>query len=121
MTRRKWLIRLAGLFLLIHGVIELSALLSFLGFPPTYIFAELNVNWPLTIWVGVVAGALRILAMAGLFTNRKWGWVLALLLSVTTFTMLTFYLPFGVIDALLAGLVLAFLVTGRYGSEKILE
>jgi len=36
MTKAKWLIRLAGLFLLIHGVIELSGLLGFLGFPPTY-------------------------------------------------------------------------------------
>lgn len=121
MTKGKWLIRLAGLFVLIHGVIELSGLLGFLGFPPAYIFAELNANWPLTIWVGVVTGVLRILATAGLLANRKWGWVLALLLSVITFAMLTFYLPFGVMDAVLAGLVIALLLTGRYGNEKILE
>jgi len=68
-----------------------------------------------------VSGVLRILATAGLFANRKWGWVLALLLSVITFAMLTFYLPFGVMDAALVGLVIALLLTGRYGNEKILE
>lgn len=121
MTIEKWFIRLAGFLLLIHGGIEVLGLLGFLGFPPTFAFAEISANWPVAIWIGVVSGVLRVLAAAGLFGNRRWGWMLGLLLCVITMASLTFYLPFGLMDSVLSGAVLALLVIARYENEKIIE
>jgi hypothetical protein len=112
---------LAGFLLLIHGGIEVLGLLGFLGFPPTFAFAEISANWPVAIWIGVVSGVLRVLAAAGLFGNRRWGWMLGLLLCVITMASLTFYLPFGLMDSVLSGAVLALLVIARYENEKIIE
>lgn len=121
MTVDKWCIRVAGFLLLVHGGIELLGLVGFLGFPPTFAFAELTANWSLAIWIGVVSGVLRVLAAAGLFGNRLWGWLLGLLLCVITMASLTFYLPFGLMDSVLSGTVLALLVIARYKHERIIE
>jgi hypothetical protein len=49
----------------------------------------------------------------------KWGLALGILFSATTLASLTFYLPYGVMDALLSGIVLILLVVAHYGREKI--
>ena len=69
--------------------------------------------------VGVILGLLRLLSAAGILTNRLWGWVLGLLVSLVTFSMLTFYLPAGMSDAVLSGLALVGQVLARFGNQKI--
>ena len=120
----KHLLTVAGVVLLIHGLIEIAGLASLLlptSQPPPFVFQELRQNWQLVTWIGVISGLLRILASIGIFTNRKWGLVLGVLMSLITFAMLTFYLPFGVMDALLAAIVLAVLVIFDYSDAKIVE
>jgi hypothetical protein len=111
----------AGVFLLIHGLIEISGLLSLLipSYQPHFIFEELQQNWQSAVWVGAISGSLRLLAAAGIFANRKWGWVLGVAMSMITFAMLTFYLPFGIMDALLAGVALSLLIVSYYGGARI--
>ena len=114
---------IAAVLLLVHGLIELMGLFAFVSpaNQPSFIFEELTRNWQYAVWVGVISGILRILAATGIFANRKWGLALGVIISTTTLVSLTFYLPFGVMDALLAGAVLTLLIVSNYGSTKIVE
>jgi hypothetical protein len=117
----KRFLTIAAVLLLVHGLIELMALFAFVSptNQPSFIFEELTRNWQYAVWIGVISGILRMLAAIGIFANRKWGLVLGVLISMTTLVSLTFYLPFGVMDALLAGAVLTLLVVFNYGTTKI--
>lgn len=119
----KRLLTIAAILLLVHGLIELMGLFAFVSptNQPLFIFEELTRNWQYAVWIGVISGILRILAGIGIFANRKWGWALGGLVSLTTFVSLTFYLPFGVMDALLSGTVLTLLAVAHYGEAKIVE
>jgi len=116
------LLATAGTLLFIHGLMEIAGLLSLLlpgSQPPPFIFQEIKQNWQMVTWIGAISGLLRILASIGIFANRKWGWVLGVLISLITFAMLTFYLPFGILDALFAAIVLATLIIFNYSEIKI--
>ena len=119
-TARRLLI-LASILLIVHGVIELLSLL-WLVQPPTFTFAfeELGRSFQATMLVGVVSGLLRIAAAAGILADRMWGWALGVLMAAVTFAMLTFYLPAGAADALLAGGALVLLLVGRFQGAAIL-
>lgn len=119
----KRFLTIAAVLLLVHGLIELMALFAFVSptNQPSFIFEELTRNWQYAVWIGVISGILRMLAAIGIFANRKWGLVLGVLISMTTLVSLTFYLPFGVMDALLAGAVLTLLLVFNYGTTKIVE
>jgi hypothetical protein len=122
----RWPVRLltAGAVLLIlHGAVELLPTLLII-FPaanqmPRFIFDELARNWQMTLGVSVVSGLLRVAAAVGILKNLHWGWMLGIILSVITFAMLTFYLPMGVMDAVLSGAVLIALLVGRYPQARI--
>jgi len=51
----------------------------------------------------------------------KWGVILGLIMSAITLSSLTLYLPFGMMDELLAGIVLVLLVMAYWDKEKIGE
>lgn len=113
------LLKVAGIVLVIHGVIELLAIFSLLtGQPPPFVFQELKENWQYAILIGLVAGAIRIIAAVGVFKSMKWGLALGIAMSIITHSTLTFYLPYGIMDALLAGIVLVLLVMAYWGKEK---
>lgn len=114
------LLKAAGIILIIHGVIELLGVFAvFTGEPPDFVFGEIKTNWQQAILIGITAGTIRIIAAFGILQMMKWGVVLGIVISAITFSMLTFYLPFGVMDALLAGVVLVALVMVWWGKEKI--
>jgi hypothetical protein len=116
------LLKVAGIVLVIHGVIELLAILSLVtGQPPPFVFQELKENWQYAILIGLVAGAIRIIAAVGVFKSMKWGLALGIAMSIITHSTLAFYLPYGIMDALLAGIVLVLLVMAYWGKEKMVE
>ncbi|KPV65277.1 MAG: hypothetical protein AOA65_0312 [Candidatus Bathyarchaeota archaeon BA1] len=105
---------------MIHGVIELLATLAiFTGQAPPFIFPEIRENWQQAVLIGFISGVVRVIAAFGVFRGMKWGLALGILFSATTLASLTFYLPYGVMDALLSGIVLILLVVSYYGKEKI--
>jgi hypothetical protein len=112
---------LASVLILSHGLIEVLSLV-WLFLPTSFHFAfeELNQSWQATMVVGVVMGLMRITAAAGLFMNQMWAWVLGLLLSVITITMLTLYLPAGATDSILAGGALVLLVVGKFHGVTVM-
>ena len=122
-ARSRPLLWVACALLSLHGLIEVLSLLLLLdpAHPgPAFIFDELAHNWQMTLGVGFSTGVLRLAAAGGVLANRAWGWHLGLILSAMTFAMLTFFLPAGVFDAILAGGALLCLVVGKYGRTPIL-
>ena len=110
----------ASIFLALHGVIEvLSVIKIFVPVGFLFAFNELNQSYQATMLVGVVFGLLRISAALGILKNRMWGWILGMVMSIVTLAMLTFYLPAGVLDAVLAGAALVTLLIGRYPEARI--
>lgn len=115
-------LKAAGIVLIVHGVIESLAILSLVtGQPPPFVFQEIKENWQYAILIGLVAGAMRIIAAVGVFKSMKWGLALGVAISVITHSTLTFYLPYGIMDSLLSGIVLVLLVMVYWGKEKIVE
>jgi len=119
----KRLLTAAAVLLLIHGLVELTALFAFVSpsYQPSFIFEELSLHWAYAVWVGVIAGLVRVLAAAGILAHRRWGWALGLVISATTLVTLAFYLPFGIMDALLAWAVVILLLMSHYGGARIGE
>ena len=116
----KILLKVAGIVLVIHGIIEFLAILSLVtGEVPPFIFPEIRENWQYAIFIGLVAGAIRIVAAVGIFKWMKWGVVLGMAFSAITLTSLTFYLPYGVMDEMMSGIVLVLLVMAYWGKEKM--
>jgi len=116
----KRLLTFAAIFLIIHGIVELAALLAFVSpsYQPFFIFEELSRNWKYAVWFGVISGCIRILAAAGILACRKWGAALAIVISMTTLFTLTFYLPFGLMDALLVWPVMILLIVYHYKGAR---
>jgi hypothetical protein len=117
------LLTFGAAFLILHGIIELlPALIIFLpasDYAPQFIIGELAANWQMTLGFSIVCGLLRLAAGAGILRKMLWGWLLGIILSIITFTVLTWYLPMGVMDAVLSGPALLLLLIGRYPDTKI--
>lgn len=115
---------IAGTFLIIHGLIEaLSFVLvnSGVGSGQIFVFEQLQNNINATCALGVIFGIIRLVAALGVFLNRKWGLVLGLLISTITYIIITFYLPLGIVDGVLSGIVLISLLLTVYGRRPIVE
>lgn len=116
----KIILRISTLILLVHGVIELLSILSiFTGEASFFIFQELRENWQQTVLISIVSGIIRIVAAAGVSKGFKWGLMLGIFFSVATYSGLAFYLPYGMMDALLSGLALVLLTMAYWGGKKI--
>jgi len=114
------ILRVSTLVLLIHGIIELLSVLSiFTGEAPSFIFKELRENWQQTVLISIVSGFVRIVAAAGVSKGFKWGLMLGIVFSAATYSGLAFYLPYGMMDALLSGLALVLLTMAYWNKEKI--
>jgi hypothetical protein len=117
------LLAFSAALLILHGIIEiLPALMIFLpasDFAPQFIIGDLAAHWQMTLGFSVVCGLLRLAAAAGILRKMLWGWLLGIILSVITLTVLTWYLPMGVMDAVFSGPVLLLLLVGRYPEAKI--
>ena len=117
------LLAFAAALLILHGLIEvLPAVFLFVpagDFAPQFIIGDLAAHWQMTLGFSVVCGLLRLAAGAGILRKMLWGWLLGIILSAITLTVLTWYLPMGVMDAVFSGPVLLLLLIGRYPEAKI--
>ncbi len=117
----------AGVALVLHGLVELASLLS-LRAPagsrsaamPKFIFQPLQDHLKASMAIGWIFGVLRWMAAAGIFLNLMWGWALGVLISVVTLGVMTLYLPMGIMDGILSGLTLVSLLVAYFGGKPIL-
>lgn len=76
-------------------------------------------NLYLMIVMGAIYGVIRVIAAWGIIKNKLWGFVLAIIVSVITITLMMFLLPAGVLDGIFSTAVLVLLLTKYYGNRKI--
>lgn len=117
----------AGILLIIYGLIEFYPVLflkkdknpDFNTFAK-FIFEPLENNKSMTYMLGGVFGILRIIAGTAVIMNLMWGFFLAIILCVATLTIMTFYLPAGVFDGVITGVILVILLMVFFGNKSII-
>ncbi|MCS6908285.1 MAG: hypothetical protein RML93_10445 [Anaerolineales bacterium] len=122
---RKLSLRIASLLFFLFGMFELFGLVL-LFIPRELLPAEFTPNnfetqsafWGL---ISGIYGISRIIAGYAIFSNKKWGMALGLLLCLTTMIVAPTIVPFGIVDLILTMVILLSLLHARYGSEKILQ
>ncbi len=119
---------IAGIALVLHGLMELAPLLmrgnrsaqSAQGMPK-FIFAPLQENLKVTTLLGEIFGAIRIIAAIGIFLNLMWGWALGVVISIVTYVVMTVYLPMGIVDGIVSTITIIGLLVGYFGSQPIIR
>ena len=109
--------RLASLILIIHGSIELLALLMFV-LPPELIpasFSDDILFWGL---IGAMYGISRIITSFSILKMQKNGIVFGIILSTVSIAVAPHIQPFGLIDLPLSAVVLWSLLTLWFDNEK---
>jgi len=117
---------IAAIVLIVHGIIELAPLVirghiktqGSRGIP-TFIFEPLQKNFKMVTILGEIFGLIRIIAAIGILLNLMWGFTLGIIISIVTYIILTLYLPMGIADAILSGIVLVSLLIAFFGNSPI--
>lgn len=125
MQTRKYSARIASVFLILHGLVEVAgfaflnsiplALVSFGGLTD----GALERNASAVAMYGVLWGLARFIAAWGSWSLRKWGLILGILVSSVTMVAAVTIIPAGVTDTLFAIPVLAFLLYAWFGDERV--
>jgi drug/metabolite transporter (DMT)-like permease len=120
-------LRIGAIILIIYGAIEIlggsAAVFSANGSMPFYTFSwsYLQSNALMVLVIGIILGALKIIAAIGIIKNLMWGMVLGCINCIIMLLLLTFYLPAGITDAILSGTALFFLLLGYFGRKQIVN
>lgn len=106
----------------IHGGVEVAAGCAALVAPAPskvtiFAFEPLMQHFALVGSIGLILGALRLVAAAAILRNRLWGWALGLVLCVVTLNLMLFMIPSGVGDGILSGTAIILLLVARYGDR----
>ena len=126
--------KIASILMIIHGgFIEIGGCLFLLP----VLFMETNTpninqyfsfivpcfqeNLYMMMAMGAIYGIIRVVGAVGLWKNRKWGLVLAVLNCVITMVLMTFMLPAGIVDGIFSCSALVLILTQYFGDEKIIE
>lgn len=107
-------------FLALWVVLALGIDASILAHGVSFIVPFFNDHLFLMMGMSGVFAALRIVASIGVLKNRMWGYALSVVNCVVTLVLMSFMLPAGILDGLLAGGALIFLLLARFGSSLIL-
>ena len=107
-------------FLGLWVVLALGVDASLLAHGVSFIVPFFNEHLFLMMGMSGVFAALRIVASIGLLKNRMWGYALSVINCVVTLVLMIFMLPAGIVDGLLTGGALIFLLLARFGSAPIL-
>ena len=126
--------KLAAVLMIIHGgCMELGGVFCFI---PTLILGTdkfdisqyfsfqlpyYQDNLTMMIVIGAMYGVFRLIGAIGLLKNKMWGLALSVINCVITLALMTFLLPAGIMDGLLAGGALILILMQYFGDKKIVE
>lgn len=125
MQNRKFSARIASVFLVLHGLLEMAGLALISVVPLALIsFGGLNGqalehNTSAIAMYGVFWGVARLVAAWGCWSLRKWAFTLGIILSTVTIVAAVMIIPAGVSDTLFAIPALIFLLYTWFGDEQI--
>lgn len=117
---KKTCAKVAAVVLFVHGFIEVLAI-TMLFAPAKFIppgFQEKPFFWAV---IGTIYGLSRLIAGYEIWLMKKWGIVFGLALSVTTLIVAPSIYPFGIMDLLLAIVVLICLLYVWFGNERVIK
>jgi hypothetical protein len=123
MLNRKLSVRIAGILLIIHGLIELAGLVLIKSMPHALISfggltgSALEQNASAIAIFGALWGLARLIAAVGAWSLRTWALILGITLSIMTVVAAITIIPAGVTDTFLALPVLILLLYAWFGNE----
>ncbi len=115
---KKTAAKIASVVLFVHGFIEILAVTALFvpaDFAPPW-FQERPIFWAT---LSAIYGMSRLFAGYAIWSMRKWGIVFGMALSITSMIVAPSIYPFGVMDLLLAVIVLVSLLYVWFGDEKL--
>jgi len=125
MLNRKLSARIACIFLILHGAIEILGLTLIRSAPNTLISFGgltgplLEQNAQTVGMFGALWGVSRLVAAWAAWSLRKWAIVLGIILSIVTVVTAITIIPAGIADTILAMPVLILLLYTWFGYERI--
>ncbi len=115
---KKTAAKIASIVLFVHGFIEILAVTALFvpaEFAPTW-FQERPIFWAV---ISAIYGVSRLIAGYAILSMRKWGIAFGMVLSITSIIVAPSIYPFGIMDLLLAVIVLVSLLYVWFGDEKL--
>lgn len=125
MKNRIFSARVAGILLILHGLIEVAGLVFINAIPMALISfggltgPALERNMSAIAMYGVFWGIARFIAAWGAWSLRKWALILGVILSMVTMIAAIAIIPAGVTDTLFAIPVLVLLLYAWFGNESM--
>lgn len=124
--------KIAALLMIIHGgLMEIGRALSFIALIvlktdkfniEQYVFFKFPYyqdNVYMMIVMSVIYGMVRVIGAIGLLKNRMWGFTLSIINCIVTMLLMSFMLPMGIIDGILACSVLILMLLQYYEKVKL--
>lgn len=124
--------KIAALLMIIHGgLMEIGGALSFIALIvlktdkfniEQYVFFKFPYyqdNVYMMIVMGVIYGMVRVIGAIGLLKNRMWGFTLSIINCIVTMLLMSFMLPMGIIEGILACSVLILMLLQYYEKVKL--
>jgi len=115
--------KIASVVLFVHGFIEITGTVGLLVLPSGFLsIAGFQEEQGKIIFMAVLAaifGLSRLVAGYAIWSMKKWGIIFGMVLSVATMIGASSIYPFGVMDLLLATIVLVSLLYLWFGGEKL--
>jgi len=115
--------KIASVVLFVHGFIEITGTVGLLVLPSGFLsIAGFQEEQGKIIFMAVLTaifGLSRLVAGYAIWSMKKWGIIFGMVLSVATMIGASSIYPFGVMDLLLATIVLVSLLYLWFGGEKL--
>lgn len=112
-------LKIAAVVLIIHGIIEIFAI-TMLFTPAEFIPIDFQENFVFWALLSTIYGLSRVISGYTIWSMKKWGIALGIVLSITTLVVAPSLYPFGIMDLPLAVIVLVCLLYAWFGDEKVL-
>ncbi len=116
-------VKVVSILFYLHGAIEIAGAVMLLVVPPDLLAAtgfpfEKSISLAL---LSLISGAFRLFIGYAVWRMRKWGVVLGVIFSVTTIIGAPQFLPFGIMDTLIAMVILVLLLVAWLGPETFTQ
>jgi hypothetical protein len=118
-------VKIASILFYLHGAIEIVGAVMLLVVPPDLLGAtglpfEIEKSVPLAL-LSLISGAFRLFIGYAVWLMRKWGAVLGVIFSAITIIGAPQFLPFGIMDALIAMAILVLLLIAWFDKETFTQ
>lgn len=116
-------VKIVSILFYLHGVIEIAGAVMLLVVPPNFLVATglpFEKSIPLAL-LSLFSGAFRLFIGYAVWRMRKWGIILGVIFSATTIISAPQFLPFGIMDAIIAMVILVLLLIAWFGKETFIQ